>query len=242
MVRLRPVRQLPKAARRTLARYRGKPCATAADAGRLWKSFSKLKAYQVLREALRRTSGGRCAYCEKREPGTVDHFRPKHYGRRVFALANLLPCCGVCQGHKLDHFPVAGPKALLLNPYAPADDPVLFLGYDDLGAAVPRGPGLTGMRPKATIDTLRLDKRWELGQTRRETWERLLSCCVDYNQEPSPEAAEDMVFVLTSISSHRGVVRFMLEEVGQVRDAVEHATQHYSEVRSALSRPPYTWR
>jgi uncharacterized protein (TIGR02646 family) len=241
MVRLRPVPRLPNAAQRTLVSYRAKPCGTTADAGRLWKAFSRLKAYEVLRTALKRRSGGRCAYCEKREPGTVDHFRPKRYRHRLFALANLLPCCGVCQGYKLGQFPLMGGKPLLLNPHAPGDDPVVFLNYDDLGAVVPRGPGQTELRAKTTIDTLGLDKRWELEQARRKTWERFLSCCTDYNNGPSPEAADDIVFVLTSISYHRGVIRFMLEQVPEVRDTVEHAAQHYPEVGSVVSRPPYTW-
>jgi uncharacterized protein (TIGR02646 family) len=241
MVRLRAARRLPKAAWRVLARYRGKPCTTAADADRLWKAFSKLQAYQVLREALKRNSGGRCAYCELPRPGTVDHFRPRRYRRSLFALGNLLPCCSVCQGHKLAYFPLLDRKGLLLNPYLARDDPALFLAYDDLGTVLPRGPGQTWVRADTTIRTLGLDKAWELARARGETWERFLSCCVDYNAQPSPAAAQDMACVLTSIYYHRGVLRFMLESVPEVEQAAAHARQHHPDVGAVLSRPPYAW-
>lgn len=105
-------------------------CYTTLDVGALIEKFidtgESVWHIDELKEALRKTSYGKCAFCEC-ELGVeskyleVEHFRcKKKYPKEVLDWANLLPACRRCNGRKGTHDVEVSP---IVNPYTdtPAD-------------------------------------------------------------------------------------------------------------------------
>lgn len=90
----------------------------------------------------------RCAYCGayRNESDPLDHFRPRRgdaehggYWWLTWSWTNLLPACTTCNGAKLNHFPVRGPRlrpfesdvereqAMLIDPSR--ENPLEYLDY-----------------------------------------------------------------------------------------------------------------
>jgi hypothetical protein len=85
------------------------------------------KSWKPAKTALKRESGGKCAYCEAPTDvvahGDVEHFRPKSkYWWLAFCFDNYLYSCQLCnQTYKGDNFPVSG--AVAPAPAMPAVKP-----------------------------------------------------------------------------------------------------------------------
>ena len=85
----------------------------------------KASAWKPAKSALKKESGGKCAYCEAPTHtvahGDVEHFRPKsRYWWLAFCFDNYLYSCQICnQSYKGNKFPVAGP-AIAGPPMPPA--------------------------------------------------------------------------------------------------------------------------
>jgi hypothetical protein len=115
----------------------------------------KAAIWSELKEYLFDCFDGKCAYCEAKvqhvSSGDVEHYRPKKrveedpahpgYYWLAYSEENFLPCCEKCNRAraKMNHFPVAGSRAvrpgddlgqekpLLLNPYR--DEPARHLKF-----------------------------------------------------------------------------------------------------------------
>jgi len=83
----------------------------------------KSSAWKPAKNALKKESAGKCAYCEAPTDvvahGDVEHFRPKSiYWWLALCFDNYLYSCQICnQTYKGDKFPIAG--AVLANPPMP---------------------------------------------------------------------------------------------------------------------------
>jgi hypothetical protein len=112
------------------------------DAQQAGKFGFESSAWKPAKGALKKDTGGKCAYCEASTDvvahGDVEHFRPKSiYWWLAFVFDNYLFSCQICnQTYKGDKFPIAG----TVSP-APA-----------MPAALPSGAALA-----ALLDTLILD-------------------------------------------------------------------------------------
>ena len=99
-------------------------------------------AWKPAKGALKRESGGKCAYCEASTEtvahGDVEHFRPKSiYWWLAFCYDNYLFACQLCnQTYKGDNFPMSGLVAT-----APVLPPIK-----------PTGAALTALALKLTLD------------------------------------------------------------------------------------------
>jgi hypothetical protein len=91
-------------------------------------------AWKPAKNALKKDSGNKCAYCEASTAvvahGDVEHFRPKsEYWWLALAFDNYLFSCQICnQTYKKDHFPIRGAKCV--SPPVPPAKP----GEPDLSA------------------------------------------------------------------------------------------------------------
>lgn len=87
----------------------------------------KSSAWKPAKAALKKESGGKCAYCEAPTDvvahGDVEHFRPKSvYWWLALCFDNYLYSCQICnQTYKGDNFPTSGAK--LTAPFVPSPKP-----------------------------------------------------------------------------------------------------------------------
>lgn len=154
-----------------------------------WESCRKKKVLRDVRGLLRAMCSGsaRCMFCEDSAGAHIEHFRPKsRYPGLVFAWANLLYACSVCNERKGSRFkirradgrilrlrsrartaPPAG-EPLLIDPRH--DDPMELLFLElETGKLMPRSePGTPGFsRAISTIKTLGLNERDAFRRARR---------------------------------------------------------------------------
>ncbi len=121
-------------------------CLGAAEVAELTKKFKdtgeSVWHIHELKEALLKTSFGKCAFCEcalgeESKYMEVEHFKFKDkYDDDVMKWENLLPACRRCNGKKLSHDVVLDP---IVNPYD--DEPsahFLLLNYR-LKSKTPKG-------------------------------------------------------------------------------------------------------
>ncbi|MDP9412777.1 MAG: hypothetical protein M3Q08_01520 [Pseudomonadota bacterium] len=99
------------------------------DAQQSGKFSFESSAWKPAKGALKKDTGGKCAYCEASTDvvahGDVEHFRPKSiYWWLAFVFDNYLFSCQICnQTYKGDKFPISGTPAL-----APVMPPALPSG------------------------------------------------------------------------------------------------------------------
>src|SRR5262249_15125121 len=96
-----------------------------------WRNFRKTNAGKAVYRALKATFRSKCAFCERVNAKTADHFYPKErYPRRMFHWPNLLLCCGECNPAKGTYFPFVGARPVLIDPTR--EDPLDFFTWDFL--------------------------------------------------------------------------------------------------------------
>ncbi|WP_438035724.1 hypothetical protein [Sorangium sp. So ce204] len=164
-------------------------------AQRLWDRKRKNKPISVAREMLLRMcpSSRYCMFCEDSRGSDVEHFRPKAlYPEFVFAWANFLYACSLCNPSKSSRFkvfrpdgtildvtrkqgaPVMAPEsgeALLIDPRH--EDP-LDLMHLDLSTGrfdARHEAGLARERARYTVDLLGLNEREYLCAARQDAFE-----------------------------------------------------------------------
>ena len=106
--------------------------------------------HDSVRDRVAELSSSQCAYCEQIIHGTnykgqVEHFRPvAKYWWLAYTWENLLYACQICNGRKLDHFPIDGSKATdwgdlsqerprLINPADESPRDILDYEFSDTG-------------------------------------------------------------------------------------------------------------
>lgn len=168
----------------------------SAEAKRVWPGARDTIAFQSIQDHLKRMNGDEhhCMYCDHNEARHIDHFHPKsRYPERAFRWDNYFLACDVCNGTKLDQFPLDPQgKPLLVNSAEEDPHPELPYSlstgkYDEL-AATNRG--------KACIQTFELN-RPHLERARQRAWRAVQRTLDDF---VSREAEGDIPAVEAALS------------------------------------------
>ena len=138
---------------------------------------------------LSRAFSGLCAYCEERDNGEIDHFRPKsRFPELVYAWSNWVFSCHSCNQAKGDGWPLSG----YVDPCSDSvqDRPENFFRFDTgTGEILPRLELSSDRKDKAqeTIDDLCLNRGHHLRE--RLEWLQLVSGAIP--EDPSYQAPDD---------------------------------------------------
>ena len=160
-----------------------------------WKSARQTKTIkQIVVGVLLGMTGpqGRCMYCLRSEGGDIEHFWPKAtYPGRAFRWSNMLWCCTPCNKRKLEQFPLAGRRPLLINPTV--EDPWQHLEFiPAVGTVAARHDPATGQpseKGRQTVIILGLDQRESLREAYKRSFRRLSNCVENALQQPSINAS-----------------------------------------------------
>lgn len=164
---------------------------------------------------LRRAFAGLCAYCEERDKGVVDHFRPKSkFPELVYAWSNWLFACHNCNQAKGDQWPPSG----YIDPCSdsPPERPENFFRFDTATGEILPGLGLSSddqNKAQKMIADLSLNAEYHLRE--RLEWLRLVSGAIsdDPNYQGSEE--ENLRSYLTSRDAKlSSITRAWLVECG----------------------------
>jgi uncharacterized protein (TIGR02646 family) len=197
------------------------------DAGieRAWRSFRKAMIGKRVERALRAVFRSKCAFCERVNAKTADHFYPKQrYPKRMFRWSNLLLCCGECNPAKGSYFPFVNGHPLLIDPSR--EDPLIFFTWDfQTGAMVESINPERGPRARATRDRLKLDEG-PLRDERRVQFLRVVKLLCDVvNEHPDiPRETRQMLEEeLHPDRPYLGIIRFLFREPNAYRAIVDDA-------------------
>jgi uncharacterized protein (TIGR02646 family) len=199
---------------------------------RAWVSFRRSRLGQAVYAALRAAFHSKCAFCERVNAKTADHFYPKkRYPRQMFRWPNLLLCCGECNTAKGDYFPFANSRPVLIDPTR--DDPLAFFAWDFLsGAMVESADPVSGPRARATRDRLKLDDG-PLRDERKMQLKRvlgLLFILVREHPEIRPETRRWLREELHPSRPYLGIIRFLFREPNAYRPLVDDARSKLPEI------------
>lgn len=155
-----------------------------------WKSFSRLRTYDELRDLLASFLGHRrrCCFCSDSMGADIEHFWPKEkYPAKAFEYVNLLLACSVCNRKKTDTFPVdpySNPQ--LINPAT--DDPWDHVFFTPLTGLI--SPKMVHDDKGQVIDDMKGAKTLELlgdiingdpaASARRRNWPHLVERLAKY--------------------------------------------------------------
>lgn len=148
------------------------------DIEQAWRSARQTQAIGTVLLTLQQMMGRRerCMYCVDSHGSDIEHFRPKaRYPRHAFRWPNLLLCCTECGRFKGSQFPMAGRRALLIDPTA--EDPWQHLDFDpdtgNLTARFDLPSGDWSAKGTKTVEVLRLDRREGMSAGYQATYRRL---------------------------------------------------------------------
>lgn len=143
-----------------------------------WKAARQTRAMASVVSTLGHMAGARqrCMYCVDSLGCDIEHFRPKaRYPKHAFKWNNLLLCCTACGRLKGSRFPMAGRKALLVNPIS--ENPWTHLDFDpstgNLTARFNLQTNDWSAKGSETVDALGLDRREGLSAAYLKTLKRL---------------------------------------------------------------------
>jgi uncharacterized protein (TIGR02646 family) len=192
---------------------------------RAWKSFWRTKAGKAVYRALRNIFHAKCAFCERVNARTADHFYPKgRYPRRMFRWPNLLLCCGECNPAKGEYFPFVSRHPVLIDPTR--EDPADYFTWDlTTGAMVEVTDPERGPRARATRDRLKLDEG-SLQDERRVQLHRVLYLLAQVvNEHPAirPATRDRLEEELQHNRPYLGILRFLFREPNAYRPLVDDA-------------------
>jgi len=129
-----------------------------AQINRAWNDFLRTNARRDVEQALHEFCLKKCVYCEALVPKDIEHFYPKSkYPKRMFRWTNFVRGCKNCNNAKLDRFPKAGNRRLLIDPCS--DEPLDYLVFDPTtGRAMLNPDPRYHDRAKVTRDMFGLDE------------------------------------------------------------------------------------
>lgn len=147
---------------------------TTAD----WKGARQTQSMGKVLSTLHTMVGERqrCMYCLDSYGSDIEHFRPKAvYPKHMYRWDNMLLCCTHCGRIKGNQFPMAGRRALLVDPTK--ENPWDSLDFDPLtGNICARFDVLLNnwsVKGEKTVEVLHLDKREALSKSYLQTLRRL---------------------------------------------------------------------
>jgi uncharacterized protein (TIGR02646 family) len=199
---------------------------------RAWKNFRRTKTGRAVYQALRATFRSKCAFCERVNAKTADHFYPKdRYPTRMFRWPNLLLCCAECNPVKGNYFPFVNRRPVLVDPTR--DDPLDFFSWDmETGALIESVDPVRGVRARMTRDRLKLDEG-PLRDERRVQLNRVLYLLSEVvNQHPAIrlESRQRLEEELHPDRPYLGIIRFLEEEPNRFRPIVDEARKKLPEI------------
>jgi len=186
-----------------------------ASTGDVSYSDFKQPIYGYYSDALKAAQHNKCCYCERKEEGDVEHFRPKAkvsqgegepkqigYFWLAYDWENFLFSCKICnQSYKKDYFPLAdntkratpssrnlsAEEPLLINPAT--ENPEDFLDFE--GEFIVAKDG--NEKGKATIEYCGLDRE-PLNEARKESLDLLVYSELSLQAGmPVPETLQDLI-------------------------------------------------
>lgn len=200
----------------------------------VWRSARQTKPLLAVLKALRKMTGQRerCVYCVDSHATDIEHFWPKAaYPSRMFVWPNLLLSCTECGRFKLDRFPLAEGKPLLVDPTR--EDPWRHLDFDpDTGNMTARFDSEANnwsARGSKTVEILQLDRREALAAGYSRTFRRLASL-VDRHLTAGDPAEGSLADALRESDDH-GLLGWCLFAAGQ----------DVPPFRELRTRRPKTW-
>jgi uncharacterized protein (TIGR02646 family) len=171
-----------------------------------WKNARQTKLLQDVLGVLKSMMGERerCMYCLDSHGTDIEHFWPKTaFPERMFLWPNLLLCCTECGRLKLNRFPLAEGRPLLIDPTA--EDPWLYLDFDPTtGNIVARFElDRNDWSPKGlkTVEIFHLDRREALAVGYQRTYHRV-SDIVERFLAEGTSAADDFLAALSAADEH----------------------------------------
>jgi uncharacterized protein (TIGR02646 family) len=190
-----------------------------------WESFRRSNTGKAVYRALTAAFRAKCAFCERVNAKTADHFYPrKRYPRRMFRWSNLLLCCAECNPAKGDYFPFRNRRPLLLDPTR--DDPSDYFSWDlDTGAMAASLAPDHQARARATRDRLKLDDG-PLRDERRMQLRRVLYLLSRVSQEYPAIRLETRQLLKDELHPSRpylAIIRFLFREPNVFRPVVDDA-------------------
>ena len=155
-----------------------------------WKTARQTKAVGAVLTTLQQMMGRRerCMYCVDSHGSDIEHFRPKaRYPRRAFEWSNMLLCCTECGRFKGSQFPLAGRRALLVDPST--EDPWQHLDFDpatgNLTARYDLASRAWSAKGTKTVEVLQLDRREAMAAGYLTTFRRLSRVVQDALVQPT---------------------------------------------------------
>jgi uncharacterized protein (TIGR02646 family) len=147
---------------------------TTAD----WKGARQTKSMGKVLSTLHTMVGERqrCMYCLDSQGSDIEHFRPKAvYPQHMYRWDNMLLCCTHCGRIKGNQFPMAGRRALLVDPTK--ENPWDSLDFDPLTGNICARFDVQlnnwSIKGEKTVEVLHLDKREALSKGYLQTLRRL---------------------------------------------------------------------
>jgi uncharacterized protein (TIGR02646 family) len=190
-----------------------------------WDNFRRTKAGKAVYAALKAAFRSKCAFCERVNARTADHFYPKErYPRRMFRWANFLLCCAECNFAKGTFFEFANRRPVLIDPSR--DDPADHFTWDfATGAMVPSVDPVRQRRAVATRDQLKLDEG-PLRDERRVQLRRILYLLARVSEEHPAIRADTRERLAEELHPDRpylAIIRFLFREPNGYRPLVDDA-------------------
>ena len=225
---LTPAQRSQLAQRQTLANGYGPRDARIDSA---WESFRRSSVGRAVYRELSVIFRSKCAFCERINAKTADHFYPrKRYPRQMFRWSNLLWCCAECNTAKGDYFPFVKRRPLLIDPSR--EDPLDYFAWDlTTGAMVESGDPISRHRARETRDRLKLDEG-PLRDERRAQLKRVLYLLAEVvNQHVIPSETQERL----AEEQHRsrpylGIICFLFREPNAYRLLVDNARAKLPEI------------
>jgi len=190
-----------------------------------WDNFRRTKTGRAVYRALTATFRSKCAFCERVNARTADHFYPKErYPRRMFRWSNLLLCCAECNPAKGNSFPFLKRRPVLIDPTR--EEPLDYFAWDlHTGAIVPSAHPERGPRARSTREKLKLDEG-PLRDERRVQLNRILYLLSEVVREYPAIRAETRHRLEEELNPNRpylGIIRFLFREPNVYRPIVDEA-------------------
>jgi len=198
---------------------------------RQWNNFRRRNAGQAVWATLANAFHTKCAFCERVNAKTLDHYRPKErYPKKMFRWNNLLLCCSDCNRAKGSEIRFHNGIPLLLDPTR--DDPLDFFEWDVVtGALGALAKPARAHRATHTIGQLDLNDQPLQGE-RAEKLKSVvyLLARVGREQPIAPDTRDRLRAELRPERPYLGIIRFLFRAQTKYRPIVDDARAKLPEI------------
>ncbi|WP_162672637.1 retron system putative HNH endonuclease [Gemmata massiliana] len=195
-----------------------------AEIERQWNNFRRRKAGQEVWSQFAIAFSTKCAFCERVNAKTIDHYRPKERcPKKMFRWNNLLLCCSDCNRAKGHQFHFRNKTPLLLDPTQ--DDPAEFFGWNvSTGTIIAIANPDREHRATHTLAQLELNDQ-PLQDERAEKLKSIvyLLARVVREQPTEPDTRERLQAELRPDRPYLGILRFLFAQPNAYRPIVDDA-------------------